>query len=57
MDSNFRVFTSKETQQLLRISKQTLHRWSNAGKLGTRVGRRWKYTEDEVAKLLKLKSE
>lgn len=55
MDVNLQVLTSKEVQKLLRISKQTLHRWSNSGKLGTRVGRRWKYTEDEVAKLLNLK--
>ncbi len=57
MDVNIQIFTSKEVQQLLRISKQTLHRWSNAGKLGTRVGRRWKYRADEIEGLLKAKSE
>lgn len=55
MDTNLQVLTSKEVQQLLRISKQTLHRWSNAGKLGTRVGRRWKYRADEIEELLKSK--
>lgn len=58
MDVNIpKVLTSEETRLALRISRKTLHRWSQAGRLGRLVGRRWKYTEDEIAKLLKLKSE
>lgn len=52
-----KLFSLKETAEVLGISKQRLWQWINQGKfpIARRVGTLWKIPEDELWKFLNLK--
>jgi excisionase family DNA binding protein len=49
-----RVLNADEAARILRVSRKTLYRLAASGELrGRKVGREWRFTEDEILRFLK----
>lgn len=56
--SEVRLYTSRETQELLRVTQRTLYRYIKAGQLqAIRLGREYRISEDALKAFLDVRTE
>ena len=54
MAKDIEVYTLKEIEELLQVTRRTLYNWLKAGKLKAfRVGREWRVTKESLEQFIK----
>lgn len=58
MAKDIEVYTLKELEDLLQITRRTLYNWINGGKLKAfRVGKEWRVTKEELERFIQTGTE
>jgi predicted site-specific integrase-resolvase len=47
-----KIYNSREVSEKTGVTMRTLQRWSKSGKIGTRLGREYMYTDEDLETIM-----